>query len=156
MGRIRAIVLHTKAISASGWPALWSLEDVCLMSENDRRVWLQNAASFFSRTRYAQELDKLKIGSDGWIHSSFGLVQANVQARAKQEEFERHLYLRYVFTSLKCKQLPVEFLALPSGNVHRCSECREQDMRARAGAGMSEMFEEWDDLPDEFGSDDEY
>ena len=73
----------------------------------------------------------------------------NLQTWNKQEEFERHLHLRYVFTSLKCGQVPVDFLKLPYGEFHKCRDCRERDIRARAGDGMADrFFDEWD-LSDE-------
>ncbi|KZV68676.1 hypothetical protein PENSPDRAFT_687022 [Peniophora sp. CONT] len=125
---------------------------VCMIRQIVRRKWLENFASFFSRTAHAKELDSLKMGSEGRMHTSAGLITANTQAWAKQEKLERHLHLRYVFTSLKCGQMPVEFQVLPHGDFHRCRECREREareVRATYGApGMTEAYNDYD-LDDE-------
>ncbi|VDB94087.1 unnamed protein product [Peniophora sp. CBMAI 1063] len=117
---IKNIMIGGNLIGPKGWPTPWSSED--LNNEPKQcRIWLKEMCEFFVDAMFVSKLDQMIEGTDGWFtkYQLCELALGNLR-EAEMEKLENYLFLRYMLTSIKRGQAPVEFQQSPNGNGHHC------------------------------------
>ncbi|KZV74631.1 hypothetical protein PENSPDRAFT_681813 [Peniophora sp. CONT] len=153
LARIRDIVIADDGnVHPSGWTNEHSVEEIG--SDTKRRVFLENFAQVLASSPHARWLDEQKGGTKGWwstdrlkAYNGFQQVRGG---RDTEDELQKHLFLRYVLTSLKTGHIPPEFFSI--GSSYRFGYCAKECFKpVVVPAGM-----EYTDLLDEGESDDDY
>ncbi|KZV60194.1 hypothetical protein PENSPDRAFT_694469 [Peniophora sp. CONT] len=137
------------SVHPSGWLSEYTLENQA--NDTKRRVWLEYLAHILASSPHARALDDDKGTSEGWWSTSrlkaYNGHQQIAGGRETEDELQRHLFLRYVLTSLKAGQVPPEFLSLTETYEYGlCSKCR----------ASSTVTMDYNDLSDEEADDYEF